>query len=99
MEGNVMNAGAEVAYELLCGPKGFPADKGSNPGGEDHSEVGRGEAGYAGDGIETFHINGELLGSIINLFILCPPKGTDYANHFQNNVFCISYILPGAGRN
>ena len=60
LEGDVMDARAEVADELLCGPGGFPADKRSNTGGEDHGKVRRGEAGYTGDGIEALHINGEI---------------------------------------
>lgn len=60
LEGNVMDARAKVADELLCGPGGLLADKRSNTGGEDHSKVRRGETGYAGNGIEAFHINGEI---------------------------------------
>lgn len=55
-----MDPRPEVADELLRGPGDLPADIWSDAEGENHSEIGVGEPGHAGDGIEAFHIDGKI---------------------------------------
>ena len=55
-----MDPRSKVVDELLRGAGDLLSDIGSDAGGEDHGEIGVGEPGHAGDGVEAFHVNGKI---------------------------------------